>query len=236
MLDNIKNNSVLFLDIETVPQYRQYEELPKNLKLCWDHKALLLARNEPEIAPEKLYERAGIYAEFGKIVCISVGYLNNQQLRIKSFASHDEATILNELAELLHKSYNKHDSMLCAHNGKEFDFPYIARRMLVNGIKLPAILDISGCKPWEVKHLDTMDLWKFGDHKNYTSLSLLTTIFGIQTPKDDIEGSEVYSVYWHDNDLERIVTYCQKDVIAIVQLFLRYKGESIIPEEEITIV
>ncbi len=126
--------------------------------------------------------------------------------------------------------------MLCAHNGKEFDFPYMARRMLINGIKLPAILDTAGKKPWEVNHLDTMELWKFGDYKNYTSLELLAAVFNIPTPKDDIDGSQVWEVYWKEKDLSRIVTYCCKDVLTVAQIFRRYRGEELIPEEKVVVV
>jgi len=137
---------------------------------------------------------------------------------------------------LLNKSFDKKESLLCAHNGKEFDFPYISRRMLINGIKLPVILNIAGCKPWEVRHLDTMELWKFGDHKNYTSLELLTSIFGIESPKDNMHGREVAGAYWNDNDLSRIVIYCQKDVVALAQLFRKYRGEEIIAPDQIKII
>lgn len=235
MLDNIKSENVLFLDIETVPQFSKYEDLPEELKVFWDHKAQLIAHNETD-TPSELYERAGIYAEFGKIICISVATLRENQLRIKSFSNDDESTLLNEFAELLNKSYSKKESLLCAHNGKEFDFPYIARRMLINGIILPSILNTASSKPWEVKYIDTMELWKFGDYKNYTSLALLTTIFGINSPKDDIQGADVRSVYWVDRNMERIVTYCQKDVIAIVQLFLRYQGQPLLLDDCIKIV
>lgn len=235
MLENISTDNLLFLDIETVSQYKLYEDLPENLKKHWDHKSQLLARGEND-TPSLLYEKAGIYAEFGKIICISVGSVKNNQLRIKSFAGHNEQQLLSDFSKLLQNRYNKSDSLLCAHNGKEFDFPFIARRMLVNNINLPSILNIAGCKPWEIRHIDTMELWKFGDHKNYTSLDLLTTIFGIDSPKDDISGSQVGDTYWNDNNLDRIVTYCQKDVIALVQLFLRYKGESLLTDDNITIV
>ncbi|HLO92590.1 MAG TPA: 3'-5' exonuclease [Lentimicrobium sp.] len=235
MLDNIKCENVLFLDIETVSQKKKYEELPENFKTLWDHKAQFLKKNEFE-TPNVVYERAGIYAEFGKIICLSVGFFNGKQLRIKSFAGDDEYKLLEDFANLLNKSFNKAESLLCAHNGKEFDFPFIARRMLVNGIKLPSILNIAGCKPWEVKHLDTMELWKFGDYKNYTSLELLTTIFNLETPKDDIHGNRVNDVYWNDHDLERIVTYCQKDVVAVAQLFLKYRGEDVLTNDAITFV
>lgn len=234
MLDQIKNENVLFIDIETVPQYPVYDEVPVLMRKLWDIKASRLASKEEE-TPEILYERAGIYAEFGKIICISAGILNGDVLRIKSFSGKDEAELLNSFADMLNTKFSKPQYLLCAHNGKEFDFPYIARRMLINGIRLPAILDIAGRKPWEVQHLDTMELWKFGDYKNYTSLALLTAIFDIPTPKDDIDGSQVGNVYWVEDNLNRIVEYCQKDVVAIVQLFLRYKGEPLIASDNISI-
>ena len=161
---------------------------------------------------------------------------NTKILRIKSFFGDDEKIILSGFIELLNKYYNSNNSLLCAHNGKEFDFPYIARRILVNGLKLPKILNIAGKKPWEINHLDTMELWKFGDYKHYTSLDLLTKIFNIPTPKDDISGSDVSRVYWEEKDLQRIVKYCQKDVLAVVQLFSKYRGEELILEENIEII
>jgi len=232
MLDQVKNENVLFLDIETVSQFAEYDKLPENLKKLWDIKAARLASKETE-TPAELYEKAAIYAEFGKIICISAGYLHAGQLRIKSFYSKNESELLNDFAQLLNSRYNKPEFLLCAHNGKEFDFPYIARRMLINGILIPKILDTAGKKPWEVQHLDTMELWKFGDYKSYTSLALLTAIFGIATPKDDIDGSQVGKVFWKENDLNRIMEYCQKDVIAVVQLFLRYKGQDLLTDDQI---
>lgn len=235
MLENINCENVLFLDIETVSQHKLYDELNDPLKSLWDRKAQYLAKSEAD-TPSALYERAGIYAEFGKIICISVGFLRDDKIRIKSFAGDDELSILDEFSNLLNKSYNKPESLLCAHNGKEFDFPYISRRMLINGIRLPSILNVAGCKPWEIRHLDTMELWRFGDHKNFTSLELLTTVFNIETPKDDISGDQVGNVYWHENNVERIVKYCQKDVLAVVQLFRKYRGELALTSENITIV
>jgi DNA polymerase elongation subunit (family B) len=232
MLDKIEIDKVLFLDIETVPAYPTYSKAPKRLQSLWDKKAKLLIKDEKETA-KSIYPRAGIYAEFGKIVCISVAFLRNEQLYVKSFFSDDEKVLLEDFAELLNHHYNRPNHLLCGHNAKEFDFPYIARRMLINRIKLPSILDMAGKKPWEIRHLDTMELWKFGDFKNYTSLDLLTAIFNIPTPKDDIDGSEVWSVYWKDKDLERIKTYCEKDTIAVVQIFLSYMGSDLIPEKQI---
>lgn len=232
MLDHVKIEKVLFLDIETVPQYATYDELPERLKEFWDHKATKIRVNETD-TPEMLYERAGIYSEFGKIICISVGFIHNDKLRIKSFAGDDEAQLLRDFATMLENNFNKAGTLLCAHNGKEFDFPYIARRMLIHSIRLPFLLDIAGKKPWEVPFLDTMELWKFGDYKNYTSLALLTAIFDIPSPKDDINGSQVGEYYWVRNELPRIVIYCQKDVVAIAQLMLRYKGMPLIEDNNI---
>jgi hypothetical protein len=224
----------MVLDIETVPQYSAHDHLPDNLKKLWDLKT---ANQRKEETAENFYERAGIWAEFGKIICISVGIFTGGRdigLRIKSFASHDEKELLEDFAKMLNgQSANL---VLCAHNGKEFDFPYICRRMLINGVKFPPQLQIAGKKPWEINHLDTMELWKFGDYKNYTSLNLLTTIFDIPTPKDDIDGSMVGTVYWKDNQLDRICTYCQKDVVATAQLLRRYRGEELIDEENVIIV
>jgi hypothetical protein len=204
------------------------------LQLLWDKKAVLLARNE-EIDSEELYERAGIYAEFGKIVCISVGYHESKlkKFRIKSFFSHNEKALLSSFADMLNKHFRSESDLLCAHNGKEFDFPYIARRLLVNQIKLPKLLDIAGKKPWEIKHLDTMELWKFGDYKHYTSLDLLTAIFEIPSPKSDIDGSQVNEVYWKENDVKRIAEYCQNDVLAIAQLLNAYQGKALWKESDL---
>lgn len=232
MLEHVNIEKVLFLDIETVPQYATYDAMPDRLKEFWDHKSTKIKVNETD-TPDIVYERAGIYSEFGKIICISVGFIHNDKLRIKSFSGHDEAQLLREFAAMLENKFNKPGTLLCAHNGKEFDFPYIARRMLIHGISLPYLLNIAGKKPWEVPFLDTMELWKFGDYKNYTSLALLTAIFDIPSPKDDINGSQVGEYYWVRNELPRIVIYCQKDVVAIAQLMLRYKGMPLIEDANI---
>ena len=236
MLNKIDLQNILFLDIETVPQHPSYEDVSdERIRILWDHKADRLKKSEEDTS-KSLYPRAGIYAEFGKVVCISVGFFNGGVLRITSFYGHDEAKLLREFAAMLNRHFYGNEHLLCAHNGKEFDFPYMARRMLINGIELPDLLDIAGKKPWEIKHLDTMELWKFGDYKNYTSLDLLTAVFGIPSPKDDINGADVWRVYWQDDDLERIKTYCQKDVVSLAQLFLSYQLRPLLQETDIVYV
>ncbi|OAQ39680.1 3'-5' exonuclease [Pedobacter psychrophilus] len=233
MLSQLDLQSVLVLDIETVPQYRYFDELPSHLQKLWDLKTTYQRKNQE--TAEEFYGRAGIWAEFGKIICISVGiFVNDKKLRIKSFYSHNETDLLIEFNQLL--STQPSNLIMCAHNGKEFDFPYLCRRMLISGLEIPAQLNIVGKKPWEINHLDTMELWKFGDYKNYTSLNLLAAIFNIPTPKDDIDGSMVGEVYWIENDLERIKTYCQKDVITTARLIQRFKGLPFTTDDDVTFV
>jgi 3'-5' exonuclease len=235
MLDNIKVEDVLFLDIETVPVASSMELLDASMQKLWDKKSKQF--RSPEQSAGDVYERAGIYSEFGKIICISVGLIiekNPFGLRLKSFFGHDEKTILTDFSGMLSKfSKNNKEALLCAHNGKEFDFPYMARRMIINGITIPDLLDNAGKKPWDIKLLDTMDLWKFGDYKNYTSLDLLTSILGIPTPKDDIDGSMVAGIYYVEKDIQRIVHYCEKDVLAITQVLLRFMNLPKIEVEKI---
>lgn len=227
---NFKN--ILFLDIETVPQYSSFDQLDERMSKLWEKKALRIRESEDEEI-QKTYQKAGIYAEFGKIVCICTGYFHEGNFRIKAFSGDDEKLMLEEFANMLEMFQKRQGAQLCAHNGKEFDFPYLCRRMLVNGITIPTILDSSGKKPWETSFLDTMEMWRFGDYKNYTSLDLLTAIFGIDSPKDAIDGSMVGDYYWNKKDLEAIVTYCKKDVLAIAQLYLKLKGLEQISSENV---
>jgi len=224
MLENIKIEDVMFLDIETVPQLASFDDLDPAMQNLWEKKSKQFRTSEQTAADA--YERAGIYSEFGKIICISVGYIKEKNpfaFRLKSFYGDDEKLLLTDFSGMLQKfTRTNKEAVLCAHNGKEFDFPYIARRMIINNMIIPEILDNAGKKPWEVKLLDTMDLWKFGDYKNYTSLDLLTSVLGIPTPKDDIDGSMVASVYYDENDIKRIVYYCEKDVLAIGRVLLRF--------------
>jgi DNA polymerase elongation subunit (family B) len=125
---------------------------------------------------------------------------------------------------------------LCAHNGKEFDFPYLSRRMLVNSITLPSLLHLSGAKKWEVPHLDTMEMWKFGDYKHYTSLDLLLALFNIPSSKSEMDGSKVNGVYYQEKDLKKIATYCVSDVVAIAQLYLKMKNLPLIEERNIALL
>lgn len=231
--------NILFLDIETAPQCADYNKLSTEWKQLWDHKASFIIRNKEEETPASVYNRAGIYAEFGKIICIGCGVITGsgeaKKLVIKSFYGDDEKLLLYQFAEMLNKWAVDGSKSLCAHNGKEFDFPYLCRRFIINNIPIPGLLQLSGKKPWEVNHIDTLELWKFGDYKSYTSLNLLAHTLGIPTPKDDIDGSLVWKVYWEEKNIARIVTYCQKDVITVTQVLLRMNGESLIKVDNIEI-
>ena len=234
MLNNIKLENILFLDIETVPEVETFLELSKEKQELYALKTQY--QRKEDITAEEFYERAGIWAEFGKIICISVGYFvhvdTQRNFRVKSY-SGNEVQLLEAFKKLLENHFNRPGHVLCAHNGKEFDFPYIARRMIIHNISLPEKLNLFGKKPWEVAHLDTMDLWKFGDYKHYTSLKLLTNILGIPSPKQDIDGSQVAEVYYKEKDLNRIVKYCERDTIAVAQLLLRFNNLEILQDDEI---
>ena len=236
---NFPVNNILFLDIETVPQYSSYNDLPEDWRQLWDIKSNTLSRNQEGQTSEMLYPRAGIYAEFGKIVCISCGVVQGKgeqrKIILKSFSGDNEKELLQQFNVMLNNWASGEQKFLCAHNGKEFDFPYLCRRIIINNLTIPETLNSSGKKPWEVNHFDTLELWKFGDYKSYTSLNLLAHVLGIKTPKDDIDGSMVWEVYWKENNLQRIVTYCQKDVVTVAQILLRMNGEALIKDENIEI-
>lgn len=238
MLKNLNYSKILFFDIETVPIKYDFKDLDERGQQLWSKKTRFIQERE-NLNAEEVYEKAGIYAEFGKVVCISLGFIlqkdGETQIRLKSIANEEEQVLLQEFIDLLNSYYTAPDFLFCAHNGKEFDIPFLCRRILINGKKIPNILNVSGKKPWEIKHLDTMELWKFGDFKNYTSLDLLSYVFNIPTPKNDMDGSQVAKVFYEDKDLDRIIHYCEKDVVATIQLFRKYQGESIINEEFIHI-
>ena len=222
----MESNHIIFLDIETVPAAARYDDLSEQMQLLWEKKAKTMSEfvNFSDNSARELYNRAAIYAEFGKIVCISVGRFSGEKFVLHSFADKEERVLLDDFATRLKSQLDDPSWAICGHNAKEFDIPFIARRMLINGMQLPRSLNISGKKPWEIPHIDTMELWKFGDYKHFTSLELLAAVFGIPTPKDDINGSQVGQVFWLDGDLQRIATYCQKDVLTTARLYLKLKG------------
>jgi DNA polymerase elongation subunit (family B) len=234
---NAELRDILFLDIETVAATDNYSSLDERLKIQWARKASFFKQREAGMNDDDIFhERAGIYAEFGKIIVIGVGKFSENEmaepvLKTKSLFDHDEKKLLEAFKSLLEKMTGS--TKLCAHNGREFDFPYLSRRMLVNGITLPSVLNLSGKKSWEVPHLDTMELWKFGDYKHYTSLDLLAAIFNIPTSKGLMDGSQVNDVYYKEKDLNKIAEYCVGDVIAVAQLYLKIKGMEIIPPHRI---
>ena len=234
MINKVRLDNILFLDIETVPLEENFENLDSDMQQLWDDKTKY--QRKDEFTPEAFYERAGIWAEFGKIVCISVGYFiiksDVRTFRVTSFFG-DEIKILKDFINLLNNHFCQPQHILCGHNAKEFDIPFIARRMIINGISLPEKINLFGKKPWEIPHLDTLELWKFGDYKHFTSLKLLTKILGIPSPKGDIDGSQVGHVFYIEKDIDRIVTYCEKDTIAVAQIFLRLRGDELLVDAEI---
>lgn len=237
MIQQIPLQKILFFDVETVSASKEYNTLPERMQVLWNKKHLQVRKSDEELPDQTYQSNAGIYAEFGKVVCISCGFLHNGVFRVKSFFGHDEKKLLEDFALMLNHSFpNPDNAFLCGHNIKEFDVPYVCRRMLVNGINLPKILDVGGRKPWEVNYIDTLQLWKFGDFKNYTSLDLLAAIFDIPTPKDDIDGSMVGHVYWQENDLDRIRIYCEKDVVTVLHLFQKLRNEELLKPENIVFV
>jgi hypothetical protein len=254
ILRHVDLTRVFFVDIETVPGHATHADLPEAFHPLWQK--FCEKRHSKELADglshADLFAQGGLYAEFGKIVCISVGmfrHLKDETLefRVKSFASDDECEVLRGFADMLgarrpygNRLYGATTSIkdrdkvdhrndpffLCAHNGREFDYGYLGRRMLICGQAIPPMLDVAGHKAWDLPHLlDTMELWKFGDNKGTISLPLLAGVFGIPSPKEDIDGSQVAQVYWQDKDLGRIVEYCEKDVIATARIFLHYAGQ-----------
>ena len=235
MLNKLDLSNILFLDIETVPEVETFDGLSVERQELFALKTQY--QRKDEVSAEDFYERAAIWAEFGKIICISVGFLTDVQgkrrFRLKSLSGSEKELLLN-FKSLLEAHFNKPQHLLCAHNGKEFDFPYIARRMIINNIKLPEKLNLFGKKPWEVAHLDTMDLWKFGDYKHFTSLRLLTSVLKIPSPKDEIDGSDVARVYYEERNLEKVVNYCEKDTVAVAQLLLRFNNLELLKDDEIT--
>lgn len=233
MISQLQLDHILFLDIETVPQEEDFNNLDAIDQQLYADKTRY--QRKEDFTPAEFYDRAGIWAEFGKIVCISVGYFvdrSRREFRVTSFTG-DESQLLTDFAALLDGHFSKRSHLLCAHNGKEFDFPYIARRMIILGLDLPVKLNLFGKKPWEIPHLDTMELWKFGDYKHFTSLKLMTRILNIPSPKDDIDGSQVRDVYYKENDIERIARYCEKDVIAVAQIMLRLRNEDLLSDEQV---
>ena len=234
MIKRLKLEHILFLDIETVPQFADYDSLDNPTKLLWAAKTKY--QRKENFTPKEFYDRAGIWAEFGKIICISVGYFKQKEdpinFRVTSFYG-EEGDILKDFKALLETHFNKSNHLLCAHNGKEFDFPYIARRMVILGIDLPEKLNLFGKKPWEVPHLDTLELWKFGDYKTFTSLSLMAHVLGIQSPKNDISGEQVRDVFYKEKDIDRIVAYCEKDTVTVAQIILKLRNQDLLSASDV---
>lgn len=222
----------LVIDIETVSGKRNFEELSEAMQAHWQYKASFFKGGMEILSPALSYtEKSAIYAEFGKIVCIGLGFIDKEgkQVRIKTLADREEQKLLSDFCLLLERLEQEHDGniIFCGHNIREFDLPYICRRSLVNGLRLPETLRLSGLKPWQVPHTDTLELWKFGDHKHYISLDLMAQILDISSSKTDIDGSEVSKVYWEQDDLQRIAAYCSRDIFTTALVYLRLTEQSV---------
>ncbi len=230
MISTRKIPDLLFLDIETVPQTADFSQLSEHGQELWSKKARTIrrhAQNLSELDDAAIFkERAGIYAEFGKVICITIGYFRSKKfkkLRLKSFYGHNEKELLSEVAELIRSYFNdSKKNIFCGHNIREFDMPYLCRRMMHHNIKIPKIMSLSGKKPWQVSQiLDTLELWKFGDYKNYTSLDTIAYTLGIPSPKSDMDGSMVAKAYYEEDRLDDIEIYCRKDVVTLARVLLR---------------
>ena len=236
---NFKN--LIFIDIETVSSHAEFSQLDDRMQALWRKKHQSITSADLDTPPAESYrDRGAIYAEFGKVITISIGYIyfegETLKGKIKSLTDHDESNLLIRFQELIQQGWDITKVQFCAHNGKEFDFPYLSRRMIINNLRLPFYLDLMGKKPWEVQHIDTLQMWKFGDYKNYTSLDLLTAVLNIPSPKADIDGSQVTQTYYETKDLNRIGNYCNHDVLATMQVYLRLHNMEIINEENIAFV
>lgn len=224
-------HKTLIIDIETVPLTKDWDMLPEALQEHWKYKMNYLHLDEAvREKPEEVYrERAGIYAEYGKIVCIGMGYIAKQDdcdvVRLKSIQDDDEYKLLETFCHMIQQFEQQNKGLqFCGHNIKEFDIPYICRRIIINGLPIPECMNFAGLKPWQVNHLDTLELWRFGDYKSYVSLDLLAQVLQVPTSKSDINGSEVARVYWQEGDLARIASYCLRDVYTTALVFLKLKG------------
>lgn len=262
MFAKLQLDRCIFIDIETVPEYENFEQVPERFKDLWVTKwgKIRKFRNKSiaELAEHaqdpdsefaeaaEFYREAGIFAEFGKIVCISLGRFttydkarDQRKFRVTSFLSASEEDLLAEMENHIGRLSEKEIGLgkfgkpeekfkycLVGHNIKEFDVPYLCRRMMVHGICLPEIVDCAGLKPWETpQFVDTMELWKFGDNKSFTSLDLLAARFGIESPKDDMDGSMVYQVFYESQDMDRLGRYCAADVVTCASLMLKWRQE-----------
>jgi len=228
-MKDIPIESIIFLDIETVSLFPNLLLADDATKKEWARKIM---KTNPTITPALLddtyKEQAALHPEFSFITCISVGMVKGGKVYIKNIFGfdHDEERTLEIFCETMQKIIEKMERLqpkLCAHFGKGFDYPFISKRMLVHGMTIPNILDSYGKKPWEITNLDTHEIWKMGGF-NSASLSAIAHAFGIPSPKDDIDGSQVGHVYWVDSKIDRIATYCAKDVFALINIFRCMQG------------
>lgn len=243
IMQTLALNQLLIIDIETVSQYPGFECMDDSWKQLWQEKVMKILPAGVSAA-EFYLQRAGVMAEFAKIICISVGWLKQDEsgvdMFLRSFFGNDEHELLSKfIVAMNERNEGLNDWCFVGHNIKEFDIPFICRRLLVHGLPIPNYLDFQNKKPWETNLIDTFQYWRFGDYKNYTSLKLLSAVLQVPSSKEDIDGSMVGALYWasdpveQQNNVHRIVAYCQQDVVATGNILLRFKGMSLLNQQQI---
>ena len=232
-LDQLKN--IVFFDIETAGSHESLDALQEDnplLATLWSKRCEYLREKFEEnkdLTDEELYlNKAALHPEFNRIVCASFGRIagdvDSTSMIIKSYSGDDESEILDGIDKVLTK-FNKMN--LCGHNIKRFDIPVMGKRFLINGKKLPKSLMIYDSKPWELPFIDTSDIWSFGAwQEGFASLELIAASLKVPSPKDDIRGEDVHSVFWESSEHSRIAEYCAKDVKVLGDIMLKISGFS----------
>jgi len=222
----VELDKILFVDIETVGAEKDWDTLVKNKPdLAYQFETYLdwFQKRFPEDADKDVSEifvnRSALVPEFGKIVCISFGSVNEDGThKLGSFYGHDEYDILRKTQKVL-VGANKRNMYLCGHNVKGFDIPYMAKRMIINGIMPPALLPGHDVKPWEKRAIDTKELWQYGNYGQLASLELMCLMLGVDNPKtSEVTGNKVHNAFWIDNNIDGIVKYCEKDVDVLIDV------------------
>ena len=229
---NVPITKILFLDIETVggcPDLESCEKFsPEIAEQFHKYYDWFNKRFPEDITLDKnevFKKRAALVPEFAKIICVSMAFvMENGEVKKQTFSGDNEKELLIKVRNLLDRCHNL-DFYLCGHNLKNFDIPMLAKRMIINGILPSKILPDYNTKPWEVKAIDTKEIWQYGSYTSIGSLDLLCTCLGIESPKDgEITGDKVHKSYWEENKLSEISEYCEKDVNVLIEFIKKLKN------------